>query len=120
MKKVNLFNELIKEREKTINSKELNAIIKNIWSKEDYKKDHIIKSLNKRNNSKFNNLKFIVDNGTRKFSQINFIDNNMTQIIGTETFVEYEKLHKSNFKNFILSLDIKDGNVLCRNSPIFF
>ena len=65
---------------------------------------------------KFNNLKFIVDNGTRKFSQINFIDNNMTQIIGTETFVEYEKLHKSNFKNFILSLDIKDGNVLCRNS----
>ena len=31
----------------------------------------------------------------------------MTQIIGTETFDEYEKLHKSNFKNFILSLDIK-------------
>ena len=66
--------------------------------------------------SKFNNLKFIIDNGARKFSQINFIDNNMTQIIGTETFVEYEKLHKSNFKNFILSLDIKDGNVLCKNS----
>ena len=58
MKKVNLFDELIREREKTINSKELNAIIKNIWSKEDSKKDHIIKSLNKRNNSKFNNLKF--------------------------------------------------------------
>ena len=66
--------------------------------------------------SKFNNLKFIVDNGVRKFSQINFIDNNMTQIIGTETFYEYEKLHKSNFNNFILSLDIKDNNVLCKNS----
>ena len=66
--------------------------------------------------SKFNNLKFIIDNGTRKFSQINFIDDNMTQIIGTETFVEYEKLHKSNFKNFILSLDIKDGSILCENS----
>ena len=66
--------------------------------------------------SKFNNLKFIVDNGVRKFSQINFIDNNMTQIIGTETFYEYEKLHKSNFNNFILSLDIKDDNVLCKNS----
>tara|TARA_B100000401_G_scaffold255041_1_gene173267 strand:+ start:561 stop:1229 length:669 start_codon:yes stop_codon:yes gene_type:complete len=65
---------------------------------------------------KFNNLEFIIDNGARKFSQINFIDKNMTQIIGTETFVEYEKLHKSNFKNFILSLDIKDGNVLCKNS----
>ena len=65
---------------------------------------------------KFNNLKFIIDNGTRKFSQINFADNNMTQIIGTETFIEYEKLHKSNFKNFILSVDIKDGNVLCKNS----
>ena len=65
---------------------------------------------------KFNNLKFIIDNGARKFSQINFRDNNMTQIIGTETFVEYEKLHISNFKNFILSFDIKDGNVLCKNS----
>ncbi len=65
---------------------------------------------------KFNNLKFIIDNGARKFSQINFRDNNMTQIIGTETFDEYEKLHKSNFKNFILSLDIKDGNILCKNS----
>jgi len=69
--------------------------------------------------SKFNNLKFIVDNGVRKFSQINFIDNNMTQIIGTETFYEYEKLHKSNFNNFILSLDIKDDNVLCKNSNFF-
>ncbi len=65
---------------------------------------------------KFNNLKFIIDNGVRKFSQIKFIHKNMTQIIGTETFDEYEKLHKSNFKNFILSLDIKDGNVLCKNS----
>ena len=65
---------------------------------------------------KFNNLKFIIDNGARKFSQINFIDKNMTQIIGTETFVEYEKLHISNFKNFILSFDIKDGDVLCKNS----
>ena len=65
---------------------------------------------------KFHNLKFIIDNGARKFSQINFIDKNMTQIIGTETFVEYEKLHKSNFKNFILSLDIKDGSILCENS----
>tara|TARA_B100000886_G_scaffold132162_1_gene89138 strand:+ start:174 stop:842 length:669 start_codon:yes stop_codon:yes gene_type:complete len=65
---------------------------------------------------KFNNLEFIVDNGARKFSQINFIDNNMTQIISTETFYEYEKLHKSNFNNFILSLDIKDDNILCKNS----
>ena len=65
--------------------------------------------------SKFNNLKFIVDNGVRKFSQINFIDNNMTQIIGTETFYEYEKLHESNFNNFILSLDIKNDNILCKN-----
>ena len=65
---------------------------------------------------KFNNLKFIVDNGVREFSQISFIDNNMTQIIGTETFYEYEKLHKSNFNNFILSLDIKDDNILCKNS----
>ena len=65
---------------------------------------------------KFNNLKFIVDNGIRKFSQINFIDNNMTQIIGTETFYEYEKLYKSNYNNYILSLDIKDDNILCKNS----
>ena len=58
MKKVNLFDELIREREKTISSDELNTLIKNIWSREDSKKDQIIKSLNKRNNNKYNDLKF--------------------------------------------------------------
>tara|TARA_B100000003_G_scaffold7847_1_gene6947 strand:+ start:167 stop:862 length:696 start_codon:yes stop_codon:yes gene_type:complete len=54
MKKVNLFEELIQERNKEISSDELKTLLKNIWSKE----DQIKKSLNKKNNSKFNDLKF--------------------------------------------------------------
>jgi len=54
MKKVNLFEELVQERNKEISSDELKTLLKNIWSKE----DQIKKSLNKKNNSKFNDLKF--------------------------------------------------------------
>ena len=112
MKKVNLFNELIKEREKTINSKELNAIIKNIWSKEDSKKDHIIKSLNKRNNSKFNNLKFDKMESKNIFHQdtikkicvryrLRFLDSNLFK-------GEYPK----NITSIIKNVEIKHGTTL--------
>ncbi len=40
MKKVNLFDELIEERNKEISSDELKTLIKNIWSKEDQIKNH--------------------------------------------------------------------------------
>ena len=58
MRKVNLFEELLKERNKEISSDELKSIIKNIWANDDSKKDQIKISLNKKNNDKFNLLKF--------------------------------------------------------------
>ena len=58
MRKVNLFEELLKERNKEISSDELKSIIKNIWANDDSKKDQIKISLNKKNNDKFNQLKF--------------------------------------------------------------
>ena len=38
MKKVNLFEELLRERNKQISSNELKSLIKDIWHKEDFKK----------------------------------------------------------------------------------
>ena len=38
MKKVNLFEELLRERNKQISSIELKSLIKDIWEKEDLKK----------------------------------------------------------------------------------
>jgi len=58
MKKVNLFEELLIERNKEISSDELKSIVKKIWSNHDSKKDQIRISLNKRNNDKYNQLKF--------------------------------------------------------------
>ena len=58
MKKVNLFEELLKERSKQISTNELTSLLKNIWVKEDSKKERIIQSLKDVNNGSFNQLKF--------------------------------------------------------------
>ena len=58
MGKVNLFEELLSERNKEISSDELKSIVKKIWSNHDSKKDQIRMSLNKKNNDKYNRLKF--------------------------------------------------------------
>ena len=58
MRKVNLFEELLIERNKEISSDELKSIVKKIWSNHDSKKDQIRISLNKKNNDKNNQLKF--------------------------------------------------------------
>ena len=135
MKKVNLFNELIKEREKTINSKELNAIIKNIWSKEDYKKDHIIKSLNKRNNSKFNNLKFDKMESKNIFHQdtikkicvryrLRFLDSNLFK--GeypkniTSIIKNVEIKHDTTLSNFMIMAPSKLFKIKSPDDPILF
>lgn len=135
MKKVNLFNELIKEREKTINSKELNAIIKNIWSKEDSKKDHIIKSLNKRNNSKFNNLKFDKMESKNIFHQdtikkicvryrLRFLDSNLFK--GeypkniTSIIKNVEIKHDTTLSNFMIMAPSKLFKIKSPDDPILF
>ena len=58
MKKVNLFEELLQERNKQISTNELTSLLKNIWTKEDSKKERITQSLNDTNNGSFNQLKF--------------------------------------------------------------
>ena len=58
MKKVNLFEELLRERNKQISSIELKSLIKDIWEKEDLKKNRIANSLNDKNNKNFNKMKF--------------------------------------------------------------
>ena len=135
MKKVNLFNELIKEREKNINSKELNAIIKNIWSKEDSKKDHIIKSLNKRNNSKFNNLKFDKMESKNIFHQdtikkicvryrLRFLDSNLFK--GeypkniTSIIKNVEIKHDTTLSNFMIMAPSKLFKIKSPDDPILF
>ena len=135
MKKVNLFDELIKERNKTINSKELNAIIKNIWSKEDSKKDHIIKSLNKRNNSKFNNLKFDKMESKNIFHQdtikkicvryrLRFLDSNLFK--GeypkniTSIIKNVEKKHDTTLSNFMIMAPSKLFKIKSPDDPILF
>ena len=135
MKKVNLFDELIREREKTINSKELNAIIKNIWSKEDSKKDHIIKSLNKRNNSKFNNLKFDKMESKNIFHQdtikkicvryrLRFLDSNLFK--GeypkniTSIIKNVEIKHDTTLSNFMIMAPSKLFKIKSPDDPILF
>ena len=54
MRKVNLFEELLSERNKEISSDELKSIVKKIWSNHDSKKDQIRISLNKKNDYKNN------------------------------------------------------------------
>ena len=58
MKKVNLFEELLSERNKQISSKELKFLIKNIWTKSELNKDRITTSLNDKNSDNVNKLKF--------------------------------------------------------------
>ena len=58
MKKVNLFEELLQERNKQVSTNELTSLIKNIWAKEDSKKNRITQSLKGVNNGSFNKLKF--------------------------------------------------------------
>ena len=77
---------------------------------EDFKENNIllIEILNN-----YKDIHFIVDNGMRKLSQLSYLNNNnFTQIIATETFIDYEKLYKASNINYILSLDIKNKKIL--------
>ena len=58
MIKVNLVDELLKERNKDISSAELLSTIKNIWSKSESDKKSINDRLNRKNSNEFNQLDF--------------------------------------------------------------
>ena len=135
MKKVNLFDELIREREKSISSDELNTLIKNIWSREDSKKDQIIKSLNKRNNNKYNDLKFDKMESKNIFHKdtikkicvryrLRFLDSNLFK--GeypkniTSIIKKLEKKHDTTLSNFMIMAPSKLFKIKSPDDPILF
>ena len=131
MKKVNLFEELIDERNKEISSDELKTLLKNIWSKD----NQIKKSLNKKNDEKFNVLKFdkmetknIFHKDTIKKIcvryRLRFLDSNLfkgeypkniTKIIG-----KIERNHDTTLSNFMIMAPSKLFKIKSPDDPILF
>ena len=131
MKKVNLFEELIKERSKQITSEELKTAIKNIWSKD----DQIKKSLNQKNDEKFNVLKLDKMKTKNIFHQetikkicvryrLRFLDSNLykgdypkniTKIIG-----DLENKHDTKLNNFMIMAPSKLFKIKSPDDPILF
>tara|TARA_B100000073_G_scaffold94374_1_gene74895 strand:+ start:247 stop:954 length:708 start_codon:yes stop_codon:yes gene_type:complete len=135
MKKVNLFEELLIERNKEISSDELKSIVKKIWSNHDSKKDQIRISLNKRNNDKYNQLKFDKMESKNIFHKdtikkicvryrLRFLDSNLfkgeypkniTRII---TDLEYK--HDTSLSNFKIMAPSKLFKIKSPDDPILF
>ena len=131
MKKVNLFEELIHERNKEISSDELKTLLKNIWSKD----DQIKKSLNEKNDEKFNVLKFDKMKTKNTFHQetikkiciryrLRFLDSNLykgdypkniTKIIG-----DLENKHDTKLNNFMIMAPSKLFKIKSPDDPILF
>ena len=135
MKKVNLFEELLQERNKEISSEELKSLVKNIWSKEDENKNRIFKSLSKKNNKEFNNLKFNEMESKNIFHKktikkiavryrLRFLDSklfkgeypkNITSIISG-----LEKKHNTTLNNFMIMAPSKLFKIKSPDDPILF
>ena len=135
MKKVNLFEELLQERNKQISTNELTSLLKNIWTKEDSKKERIAQSLNDTNNGSFNQLKFeemetknIFHKDTIKNIcvryRLRFLDSNLfkgeypkniTKIIS-----DIEKKHDTNLNNFMIMAPSKLFKIKSPDDPILF
>lgn len=135
MKKVNLFEELLRERNKQISSIELKSLIKDIWDKEDFKKNRIAKSLNEKNNENFNKMKFeemetknIFHKDTIKSIcvqyRLRFLDsnlfkgdypNNITKVIS-----DIEKKHETTLNNFMIMAPSKLFKIKSPDDPILF
>ena len=135
MKKVNLFEELLKERSKQISTNELISLLKNIWVKEDSKKERITQSLKDVNNGSFNQLKFdemetknIFHKDTIKNIcvryRLRFLDSNLfkgdypkniTKIIS-----DIEKKHDTKLINFMIMAPSKLFKIKSPDDPILF
>ena len=135
MKKVNLFEELLRERNKQISSIELKSLIKDIWEKEDLKKNRIANSLNDKNNKNFNKMKFenmetknIFHKDTIKSIcvqyRLRFLDsnlykgdypNNITKVIS-----DIEKKHETTLNNFMIMAPSKLFKIKSPDDPILF
>ena len=135
MKKVNLFEELLQERKKQISTDDLTSLLKNIWTKEDSKKERITQSLKDTNKRGFNQLKFeemetknIFHKDTIKNIcvryRLRFLDSNLfkgeypkniTKIIS-----DIEKKHDTNLNNFMIMAPSKLFKIKSPDDPILF
>ena len=135
MKKVNLFEELLRERNKQISSIELKSLIKDIWEKEDLKKNRIANSLNDKNNKNFNKMKFenmetknIFHKDTIKSIcvqyRLRFLDSNLYK--GdypdniTKVISDIEKKHETTLNNFMIMAPSKLFKIKSPDDPILF
>ena len=126
MIKVNLVDELLKERNKDISSADLLYLIKNIWSNSKSYENSINDKLNRKNSNEFNQLDFdkmetkniFHKNTIKKISikfRLRFLDSqlfkgdypqNITNIISN-----LEKTHKTKLNNFMIMAPSKLFNI---------
>ena len=135
MKKVNLFEELLQERNKQISTNELTSLIKNIWLKEDSKRERITQSLKDVNNGSFNQLKFeemetknIFHKDTIKKIcvryRLRFLDSNLFK--GeypkniTRIITDLESKHDTSLSNFKIMAPSKLFKIKSPDDPILF
>ena len=135
MRKVNLFEELLSERNKEISSDELKSIIKKIWSNHDSKKDQIRISLNKKNDYKNNHLKFDKMESKNIFHKdtikkicvryrLRFLDSNLFK--GeypkniTRIITDLESKHDTSLSNFKIMAPSKLFKIKSPDDPILF
>ena len=135
MGKVNLFEELLSERNKEISSDELKSIIKKIWSNHDSKKDQIRISLNKKNDHKNNQLKFDKMESKNIFHKdtikkicvryrLRFLDSNLFK--GeypkniTRIITDLESKHDTSLSNFKIVAPSKLFKIKSPDDPILF
>ena len=135
MKKVNLFEELLIERNKELSSDELKSIVKNIWSNHDSKKDQVRLSLDKKNNDKYNQLKFDKMESKNIFHKdtikkicvryrLRFLDSNLFK--GeypkniTRIITDLESKHDTSLSNFKIMAPSKLFKIKSPDDPILF
>ena len=135
MRKVNLFEELLSERNKEISSDELKSIVKKIWNNHDSKKDQIMTSLNKKNDDKNNQLKFDKMESKNIFHKdtikkicvryrLRFLDSNLFK--GeypkniTRIITDLESKHDTSLSNFKIMAPSKLFKIKSPDDPILF
>ena len=135
MRKVNLFEELLSERNKEISSDELKSIVKKIWNNHDSIKDQIRISLNKKNDDKNNQLKFDKMESKNIFHKdtikkicvryrLRFLDSNLFK--GeypkniTRIITDLESKHDTTLSNFKIMAPSKLFKIKSPDDPILF
>ena len=135
MKKVNLFEELLREKNKQVGSNELKSLLKNIWEKEDSKNERIFRSLNDKNKDNFNKMKFEYMETKNIFHvdtiknicvryRLRFLDSNLfkgdypSNI--TKVINNIEKKHDTTLNNFMIMAPSKLFKIKSPDDPILF